>query len=128
MGFTGWSQRDTLTTGHGHCRDNRRQHTREIAEIVNEFSGRYRLHGFGVKTDGLGLYGPGLWSADSQAWSEGERRRGYPLFPECVGVHGNCANCPKAALWWRRRVLNRLASAGQPDAGSPERESHAAAA
>ncbi len=34
MGSTGWSQRDTLTTGHGHCRDNRRQATDEIGAVI----------------------------------------------------------------------------------------------
>ncbi|MBQ1164408.1 hypothetical protein KBZ21_41190, partial [Streptomyces sp. A73] len=28
-----------------------------------------RLHGFGVKTQGLSDYGPSLYSADSMAWS-----------------------------------------------------------
>lgn len=50
MGFTGWSQRDTLTTGHGHCRDNRRQHTLEVERIVRSLAARgYRLHTFGAK-------------------------------------------------------------------------------
>ncbi|MFC5822293.1 DUF7221 family queuine tRNA-ribosyltransferase-like protein, partial [Nonomuraea insulae] len=70
-------------------------------------------HGFGVKADGLDLYGDDLNSADSQAWSEGERRRGYPRFEECVGQHKNCANCPKAALLWYGKVLTRLTGARQ---------------
>ncbi|MFF4623857.1 deazapurine DNA modification protein DpdA family protein [Nonomuraea jabiensis] len=91
----------------------RRQHTSEIAEIVGALAARglRNMHGFGVKTDGLDLYGADLSSADSQAWSDSERHRGYPRFPECVGVHKNCANCPKAALRWHGNVLARLARA-----------------
>ncbi|MEO3869570.1 hypothetical protein ABGB18_12125 [Nonomuraea sp. B12E4] len=91
----------------------RRQHTGEIAEIVATLADRglRNTHGFGVKADGLDLYGADLSSADSQAWSDGERHRGYPRFPECVGVHKNCANCPKAALRWHGKVLDRLTRA-----------------
>jgi hypothetical protein len=46
MGFTGWSQRDTLTTGHGHCRDNKRQGSEEIAALVHRLAGQgLALHG-----------------------------------------------------------------------------------
>jgi hypothetical protein len=34
-----WSQRDTLATGHGHCRDNRRQHTSEVERIMRSLAG-----------------------------------------------------------------------------------------
>lgn len=40
MGFTGWSQRDTLTTGHGHCRDNGRGSTTPISVIAGHFARR----------------------------------------------------------------------------------------
>lgn len=43
------------------------------------------------------------------AWSAQARRE--PPLPGCVG-HGNCANCPRYATQWRRRVL----AATQPPA------------
>lgn len=87
----------------------RRQATDEIDEIVSTFHARgLRLHGFGVKTAGLGDYGPQLASADSLAWSFGARRED-PL-PGHEARHKNCANCPDWALRWRQRVLNSLAN------------------
>jgi hypothetical protein len=88
----------------------RRQATSEIDEIVSTFHQRgLRLHGFGVKTQGLGDYGPELASADSMAWSY-DARRNQPL-PGHGARHKNCANCPDWALMWRQRVLDRLAVA-----------------
>ncbi len=53
----------------------RRQSTAEIAVIVAALARRgLRLHGFGVKTGGLHLYGHQLASADSMAWSYTARR------------------------------------------------------
>ncbi len=82
----------------------RRQATTEIERIVVTLAGQgLRLHGFGVKTAGLGRYGWALESADSLAWSYAARREpplpGHP--------HANCANCLAYALWWRERVLRR---------------------
>lgn len=81
----------------------RRQATTEIVAIVQTLESHgLRLHGFGVKTDGLAAYGALLASADSMAWSYGARRR--------VGrcPHGLVrweANCRIYALAWRTRVL-----------------------
>ena len=48
----------------------RRQSTDEIGVITERLSGLgLRLHGFGVKTEGLKRYGRYLASADSMAWS-----------------------------------------------------------
>jgi hypothetical protein len=111
MGFTGWSQRDTLTTGHGHCRDNAGQATGEAHEIIRALRawGISRLHGFGVKTLGLQRYGHLLTSADSLAWSEDARRKKQPA---CGTVHPrggkNCANCFPYAMTWRARLLDSL--------------------
>ncbi len=82
----------------------RRQATSTIDRIVTTLAGEgLRLHGFGVKTAGLGRYGWALESADSLAWSYAARREpplpGHP--------HANCANCLAYALWWRERVLRR---------------------
>ena len=88
----------------------RRQSTAEIAVIVTELARRgLRLHGFGVKTGGLHLYGHLLASADSMAWSYAARRE-LPL-RGCTG-HKNCANCLSYATSWRRSVLARYAARG----------------
>ncbi len=83
----------------------RRQSTGEIHAIVESLSCLgLRLHGFGVKTSGLGRYAEHLASADSLAWSY-HARRSEPL-PGCG--HRNCANCLRYALRWRDQVLDRL--------------------
>lgn len=85
----------------------RRQGTGQIDAIVSILAATgLRLHGFGVKTEGLASYGPLLASADSFAWSFGGRRR--------VGrcPHGLVkweANCPERARRWRLDVLARIA-------------------
>ncbi|MCX4571588.1 hypothetical protein OOK48_35295 [Streptomyces viridodiastaticus] len=82
----------------------RRQDTDEIARIVDALSSTgLRLHGFGVKTDGLSEYGDQLVSADSQAWSYGYRRRNIKL-PQCTHRARNCSYCLEGALAWYRRV------------------------
>jgi len=88
----------------------RRQSTGEIATIVAVLARLgLRLHGFGVKTGGLHLYGPRLISADSMAWSYSARR--MPALAGCTG-HKNCANCLTYATEWRRRVLAQCAARG----------------
>lgn len=68
----------------------RRQATAEIERIVTTLAGQgLRLHGFGVKTAGLGRYGWAPHSADSLAWSYAARRE--PALPG--HRHKNCANC-----------------------------------
>ena len=83
----------------------RRQGTSAIAAIVGELAGYgLALHGFGIKTKGLGAYARHLASADSMAWSYTARRQ--PPMPGCT--HRSCANCPRWALAWRDRVLRRV--------------------
>jgi len=79
----------------------RRQATDEIAELVASLHG-LRLHGFGVKSEGLRRYGWMLTSADSMSWSA----RGRRVAP-CphTGVK-TCANCWTHALQWRERALD----------------------
>lgn len=85
----------------------RRQATTTIAAVVRELASLgIALHGFGVKTHGLGTYARHLASADSMAWSYGARRR--PPLPGCP--HRSCANCPRWALRWRTSVLRRAAN------------------
>lgn len=85
----------------------RRQATTTIAAIVRELASLgIALHGFGVKTLGLGNYAGHLASADSMAWSFSARRR--PPLPGCF--HGSCANCPRWALGWRDAVIRRAST------------------
>lgn len=104
MGFTGWSQRDTLTTGHGHCRDNRRQHTGDVEQIVRALATRgLALHGFGVKNTGLARYADALASSDSASWS----LRGRHV-PGCSPSHRSESNCLRFALTWHDRLVRSL--------------------
>lgn len=90
----------------------RRQAAAEIAAIVTALTARgIRLHGFGVKTAGLRLYGHHLASFDSMAWSYNARRS--PALPGCTS-HRNCANCLTYATQWRHRILVRHATGHQP--------------
>lgn len=87
-----------------------RDHTAEIAEIVWRFHDLgLKLHGFGVKSDGLAIFGDEIASADSLAWSAAARN-GKICLPGHSMRHANCANCPDYALLWRRRVLTKLES------------------
>jgi hypothetical protein len=84
----------------------RRQSTPEIATIVRAIAATgIRLHGFGVKTAAMSMYGLLLASADSWAWSYAARRD--------IGAcpHGTVkweANCRHWALTWRCEVLRRI--------------------
>lgn len=80
----------------------RRHNTTEAARIFRALDG-LNLHGFGVKTDGLYVYGDCLVSADSMAWSARGRRS---RLRGCT--HKNCANCLRFALRWRDNLLGRL--------------------
>lgn len=85
----------------------RRQSTGEIGLITGTLAARgLRLHGFGVKAQGLAAYGQNLASADSLAWSFGARREQIKL-PECTH-RGDCRNCLRYALRWRETVLASL--------------------
>jgi hypothetical protein len=83
----------------------RRQSAISISNIASWFADDgLKLHGFGVKTNGLAMYGDQLASADSLAWSIDARRAGQQ--PGCH--HKTCANCGSYARAWRRDVLDRL--------------------
>jgi hypothetical protein len=92
----------------------RRQSTGEIAVLFSELAyAGIRCHGFGVKTEGAGVYAAYLASADSMAWSYNARKN--PPMEGCAhGVEGtgSCANCPRWALRWRERLLQQIAAAG----------------
>lgn len=90
----------------------RRQASSEIDLIVTTLHAMgIRLHGFGVKAQGVEAYGPLLESADSQAWSYAGRRR-VGLCPHGVVKHE--ANCPIAAVRWWRDVSARVKGDAQP--------------
>jgi hypothetical protein len=83
----------------------RRQDTTMAEELIAHLAGRgLRLHGFGFKLLGLRRCARHLASADSMAWSFAARRS--PPLPGCT--HRSCANCPRYALTWRRRVTERV--------------------
>lgn len=83
----------------------RRQATPEIGRIVSALAADgLRLHGFGVKADGLRRYGAQLVSADSMAWSYNGRK----VRPCPHRGSASCANCPTFALDWRRRLVDEI--------------------
>ncbi|MFF7415617.1 hypothetical protein ACFZBG_40445 [Streptomyces lydicus] len=87
----------------------RRQGTSEVADIIASVCqavAGIRLHGFGVKAQGLAAYGSMLHSSDSLAWSFAAMHDA-PM-PGCRS-HRTCANCPRYAFRWREEVLARLA-------------------
>jgi hypothetical protein len=77
----------------------RRQAGADAALILSSLAGFYglRLHGFGVKVQGLLAATAALESADSMAWSKKARHS-----PPILGhTHKSCANCLEYALRWR---------------------------
>jgi hypothetical protein len=86
----------------------RRQSTDEIAAIVTRLHQMgLRLHGFGVKTEGLRRYGRHLASADSMAWSlRGRYVRGC-RHRTAGRVPVSEANCLSFAREWRHQVVKR---------------------
>ncbi len=88
----------------------RRQATAEIAEIVEALWARgIRLHGFGVKADGLRRYGHYLASADSMAWSfRGRYSRGCAHRTSGQRPVSSEANCLYFARAWRRLLVDSL--------------------
>lgn len=84
----------------------RRQGTKEAGEIFGGLAAiGLKLHGFGLKIQGLKRFSHLLASADSMAWSF-RARRSDPL-PGCT--HSSCANCIKFAISWRSEVLAAIA-------------------
>jgi hypothetical protein len=87
----------------------RRQSTAEIAWIFDTLNQRgIRLHGFGVKTEGLAGYADSLTSADSLAWSYNARKLARTGYRGCD--KNTCANCLHHALAWRDRILRSTAT------------------
>lgn len=83
----------------------RRQGTIRAAVLLQWLaSAGLRLHGFGLKTQGLVMASGALVSGDSMAWSLNARKN--PPLPECA--HRRCSNCLAYALEWRGNLLDRL--------------------
>lgn len=90
----------------------RRQGTKQAARIIRAIAlQQIRIHAFGVKSDGLDLFGDWIESADSMAWSFVARRRPV-LLDGCEG-HKNCANCLRWALEWHASKIAGRAIAPQ---------------
>ncbi len=119
----------------------RRQDTQEADLIFHALHAHLpasRLHGFGVKKDGLISYASQVASADSLAWSANARHGGCkirkfregkrPKAPQAVGCqrfvkaalegrplpHVSCANCADFALEWREALLAAVVGTTQP--------------
>jgi hypothetical protein len=90
----------------------RRQSTDEIAVIVTRLHEMgLRLHGFGVKTEGLRRYGRYLASADSMAWSlRGRYVRGCRHRLPGQRALTSEANCLQFARAWRGAVVGCIRS------------------
>jgi hypothetical protein len=86
----------------------RRQATSEIEGIVRMLKSLgLRLHGFGVKADGLRLYGNYLASADSMAWSfHGRYIRGCSHRLPGQRPAASESDCLHFARHWRRHLLD----------------------
>lgn len=86
----------------------RRQGTHEGARVIRTVAAMgIRVHAFGVKVDGLRLYGDVIASADSMAWSYVARKRKIRL----QGCHHprkakTCSSCITWALEWHRTRID----------------------
>lgn len=94
----------------------RRESTTEAALIFQTLAARgLRLHGFGVKGDGIDLYYGSLESSDSLSWSAAARRaasaarrtaKDMGVDPPLMACGKKaCNNCAHYALAWRDRIL-----------------------
>lgn len=84
-----------------------RQSTGEIRDIMGSLRARdpeLPIHAFGVKSDGLKLYGDLVDSIDSQAWSRAARYE-HTRHPDCTAAHADCSYClVQARQWWNDMV------------------------
>lgn len=89
----------------------RRQNTGEIGRIAATIASMgIKLHGFGVKIEGIERYGALLESSDSMAWSYDARYDDTIMGTErCREFHINCANCLPWAVKWRERIVEAVA-------------------
>jgi hypothetical protein len=92
----------------------RRQGTGEIGAIMQALARKgLRLHGFGVKTEGLRRYGQYLASADSMAWSlRGRHIRGCRHRRRGKQAPLSESNCLAFAREWRAGIVAATATRG----------------
>jgi hypothetical protein len=66
-----------------------------------------KMHGYGVKSDGLPVFGEKMVSTDSMAWSLTARRAKTRL---CGQPHNaqKCANCRTWATTWANNVITKI--------------------
>lgn len=84
----------------------RRQNTAEAGEIFATLHKLgLRLHGFGIKKQGINMYHEHLESADSLAWSFRARIEAIRLPGH---KHQHCGNCFEYAHRWRDELLAEL--------------------
>lgn len=101
----------------------RRQATKDGAAVMNRVADLgVRAHAFGIKVEGLKLFGHRIASADSMTWSAIARERRMNLSTCLVRGHRtargegsdakNCGNCLRWALEWHStRILGRAPTA-----------------
>lgn len=82
------------------CRRQGMDEAEQIVRLLHSFG--LKLHGFGVKDQGLRRFEELLVSSDSMAWAWEARFR-YPLPGH---QHRSCTTCMKYALRWRERLLS----------------------
>jgi hypothetical protein len=85
----------------------RRANLRPMGDlIVRLHEAGVRLHGFGIKADGVSQYGWALASSDSLAWTRSARLLRGNL---CGVPHQaeNCNNCPRWATMWADAINRR---------------------
>jgi len=84
----------------------RRQSSNDIAMLFETLHTRYavKMHGFGVKKDGIRKSKQYLASSDSLAWSFNARYN--PPLTGCT--HKNCANCIHYARKWYKEIQDIL--------------------
>lgn len=91
--------------------------TTELLIDQLHWEGLTRLHGFGVKLDGLAAFGHRLTSADSQAWSFTARAERDP----CPLGRRDCRNCQHFAEDWAADIRGRLTDNRTPDGAQHDR-------
>lgn len=88
----------------------RRANVAGVKELVEDlFFYGLKMHGFGLKKDGLRLFRDCLVSSDSMAWSFTARAAGWRSEFLCGVPHAksrSCAHCHRWAMMWGDEVRN----------------------
>lgn len=90
----------------------KRQASQQIANIISDLAKlNLKLHGFGLKAQGLRKSWTNLASSDSMAWASAARL-GKLRLPDCTHKSKYCTSCRDFALLWRQMVLDQLEPPG----------------